>query len=346
MFNLNTNRALSVFMIAMLVFSASLAFTGGALATEPTVETSSDLQDGGTWADFNASSDDNKLIEFNNADAADGALVVWDPETGDTAEEAQSHLELDGDDDEFETVDDTNSIYGFNITADQLETVPMEASENKTVHMTIANQSDWTADNANTTTIEVTIDNTMERSVMYVGDYQIENEVYGLEQTDEDGMFGIEYLADRSTSLDTTRDIDGSNTTIYTYLAEDTAQTHFEDDLGELDDGEWTTSTLTMLDDSAVRNYAELPDDLDSETSTLKYDTSGSTDALVLEPGNDYDGETTMDVKVDTDPSWWEATQAYGFNPLGYDFSIPYLTGFAGSSLFAGGLLVSRRPAY
>ena len=308
----DTNRALAVFMTLLVAVSAIGAFAGSAAAAEPTVDTNSDLTDTDTWVDFNASSNDTKQINFTNTDAADGALVVWNPDTGTNPSEAQVHAEFDNSSDEFYVRNSTADEYGFNISGDDLATMPMEAGENKTVKFTIANESDWQSDSANLTTMDVTLDNTMERSVMYIGDYQVQNNAYGLEQTEEDGWI----FDDKSTSLDTTRTIDGSNTTVYAYLANDTAANHFDSDFGGLDAGDWTKDTLTQLgDDNAVKNYAnELPDDLSSDTSALRYDSSGSTDALVLELGDEYDGESEIDMQVDSDPGRIEKLTAYGFS--------------------------------
>lgn len=341
--------AATLFMVAMVVGAALVGgFAGSAAAAEPTTESSSDIQDGTTWADYNASPDDNKLVEFNNTDAADGALVVWDPETGSTPSEAQKHLDLDNSSSEFESTATGADSYAFNITADQLQTIPMEAGENKTVKFTIANQSDWDASDANLTTMDVTLDNTMERSVMYVGDYQIEQGAYGIEQTDEDGFLGVERFADRSTALDTTRDIDGSNTTVYAFIANDTAANHYDSDFGSLDSGDWTKDTLTQLDDeNAVKNYASaLPDDLSADTSALKYDTSGSTDALVLELGDEYDGQSTLDVSVNSDPGFFQKIGAYGvgvpFTDMNFGLPdwVPGVSGMAGADALALGVVV------
>lgn len=325
--------------LAIMLMVASV-FAIPAFAAAPTMESSSDVDEGTTIADFNASPDSNHTVEFNNTDAADGALVVWDPDTGDSPSEAQTHLELDNSSDEFETTDSGSDSYQFNITEDQLATVPMEAGENKTVKFSVYNQSDWTADSANVTTLNVTLDNTMERSVMYVGDQQVQNEDYGLEQNDGFdvpvadmtlSIWGSDY-----TSLDATRDIGGSNTTVHVYLANETAAEDFDSNIGGLDSETWSKSTVTTVDDGhAVRSYAgAVPSDVDNGTTTMTYD-SGSPDVLVFDIGEDFDGQSTIDVSTRSDAPLWTWGNTYGLGSLS-----PM---FLGGSVLAGGFVVFSR---
>ncbi|NUC75060.1 hypothetical protein HTZ84_22605 [Haloterrigena sp. SYSU A558-1] len=341
----NRSTVTTLLMVALVSLSAIGAFAGGAAAAEPTVDSDSDLQDTGTWVDFNASADDTKQINYTNTDAQDGALVVWDPATGSNASDAQVHAEFDNSSDEFYVRNSTADEYGFNISGDDLETVPMEAGENKTVKFTIANQSDWEDDAANLTTMDVTLDNTMERSVMYLGDHQVENEAYGLSHSNDEGYelpvvgMTMPFTGEQKTSMDTTRDIDGSNTTVYTYLANDSVQSQFNDNFGSLDSGAWSDDTLAQLGDgAAVKAYANsLPDDFSNDTSALKYDTSGSTDALVLELGEEHDGESQVDMQVNSDPGLRALFGAYGLEAFGLgSFSLGVLVLFGSRRRYGG----------
>ncbi|SEW32907.1 hypothetical protein [Natrinema salifodinae] len=323
-------------MVALVALAGIGAFAGSSAAAEPTVDSDSDLQDTDTWVDFNASENTTQKINYTNTDAQDGALVVWDPDTGDNASDAQVHAEFDNSSDAFYERNATADEYGFNLSGDDLETVPMEAGENKSVKVTIANQSDWEGENANLTTMDVTLDNTMERSVMYIGDHQVENEAYGLSHTDKDPKtvagINIPFTGEQATSLDTSRDIDGSNTTVYAYMANDSVASHFDDNFGSLDSATWSDDTLAQLgDDAAVKAYASsLPDDLDSSTSALKHDTSGSTDALVLELGDEHDGESSIDMQVNSDPGFSDLFSAYGleaFSIGGFSLGVLFVVG-------------------
>lgn len=149
-------------------------FTGATMAAAPTVDseatdtsTESEWTDGTTEDQFNASANDQSYIEAS-FDSQSPAVEIIDPDSGVVhAEYDNSSLEqtaaIDSDSD---GTDDT-WYYGGNVSHDDLATVPMDAGAEKNVTVSFIN--DTTAPSPDRTNITVTLNNTNERAVAYLG---------------------------------------------------------------------------------------------------------------------------------------------------------------------------------
>lgn len=338
----NTKRALAALaMVSVLVVSA-----GGALAAAPSVDTSgsdatsstSELQDGST-IDFDANSSDEHIVQ-----------IIGDNSTDYGVEFALNDSDHLADGTVFATNESLTNVstgsegthYNATVSEDELADVPMEVGANITMDVTA-----YQVENAsNSTTFQVHLNNTADRTVVYVGDSAADDsdlvDVSEDEGTDiplTDSSVNIPLLdgADKSTITAEDAKVNGSSTDVVVVLGNDTVADDYDESVGSLDDSAWNPDAgVSFVEDQGVRMFnSELPDDLDLDTTTMTYEEDvGGQAALVYDLGDDAEDESSVDVTAHSSAGLRTQAEAYGWTTAVFG---PSVAGFSLGALILFG---------
>lgn len=311
-----------------LVFVVGLALMAGpALAAAPTVDTettdtstTSDLTDGTTVTGFEAASDNYSYIEAS-FDSQNASVKVIDPDSGDViasndSDAMEQTAALDTD------TSGTNDTwyYAWNMSHDELATMPMDAGENKSVTVQFVN--DTSLDNPDMTNITVYLENTNDRAVVRAGSTATET---GLADIDEDSPGTLASLVGaESENISTVEGdnvgINGSQTEVlvvyadsevaepYETAAED-KKTWFGLSSSSYSAGDQIQNQVVIVEDHYYGVYSEsVPDaatDVDSVTHAT-YETVNGEPAHRISLGDSYEDESSIDVetKGNADAPW------------------------------------------
>jgi len=303
--NSNATRVLAVFMAIALA-------AGGALAAAPTIDTettntttTSDVTDGDTMAvGFDASADNHTWIEASSM-TENGSMELIDPDSGAVVYDNSTP----------DATDATNGHYAFNVTHDELDNIPVESGANETYTLRLYN--DTSVDNPDTTNITVYIEGVEGRSVVYaneqtLGDnFDLDTDGFEIETLDL-AVFDNEFA-------DTTAEnvaINGSNSTVTVHYANSSAADRLDTSVGDLAAGDWDKSTIVKVNDNAVKAYVnEAPDDVNESATYAVVDTSDND--VTAYTGDDYEGDTSVDVSVTANKGLLAQFDAYRLQMVG-----------------------------
>lgn len=321
---MTSTRSVATVLVAALALSAVAA--GGAMA-DPTVDTSatdatttvSDLQDGDTVS-FEANASNSYTVQINGTEATDYGVEI-----------ALNDSDSDADGVVFATNESAENVsdagggmahYNATISGDELADVPMQVGENVTVDVT----SYETANESNSTTFQVTLDNEADRSVIYVGDTSVESGDLA-SVADESGWtipaldYELPWGGDDSSTL--TADgvaVNGSSTDVVFVLGNSSVNDDFDSRIGSLDSGAWQPEAASYVDGAAAPIFAaNIPDSLpgalsgDSISSTTYESDVGGQPALVVDLGDEADGASSVDVEAASALGFFEQADAFGW---------------------------------
>lgn len=338
------SRQLAAILTAMLVLSGTL-IVGMAVAA-PTIDTSttdgtstqSEVTDGYAVDPFNGSGDVGHVVQINGTAGTTYEMKLVKNSTGVTYYTNTSVGNIST------ANNGANAHFNGTFTESNLDRVPMAIDENVTMDVVFYNTSN-TSDNA---TIQVTLNNTDERSVHRVDSGEIDSKAF-LSETEEDPL---NPLADPDTHLEVEEHdvtVNGSNTTVI-YTLEDTNATDPFDNATEVvdTDGAMTFMVVTM---EAGGDTHRLPVFLNEKNDDWSLSDDGSyavydsdADTFTFELGDEVDGESTVTIDATTDrygltdviTIWrtWGRTAAMDFvgqglssvNPLSIVPNIPTLS--------------------
>jgi hypothetical protein len=322
-----------------------------AMAAAPTVDTettdtstTSDWTDGHTVTQFNASADANSWIEASY-DSQNASVEIADNETGEVHLTNSSMEQTAAIDSSGDGSTDT-WYYAWNLSHDEMDQIPMDAEESKTLDVTFINDS--AMDNPDTTTIQVTLNNTDERAVVFVGD-TFTNDSNNFETETVQTAFGIEVLAfgdfgSESTMADIQQDnvaVNGSQTTLTLALAESNATDAFSAAAEDTEAGDFIRSQQVFVDGAPVPVYdSEAPDSANTTGTYGVYD--AGTDEVVVHLGDEHESKSAVDVHA-------VGNDAYSFSDrfdmFGLSAFMPFsLLGGLGFGMFGAGLFITGRP--
>lgn len=309
--------------VALVVISLLV----GAVAAAPSVDTETtdsatqtELTDGDTVSNFNASDTAQLSTLSVSYDSDNPGIKVIDPDTGATIE----YFKNSSDSSYFSVYDATNNSYNTTFNESDFAAVPMEAEENKSVTLRLIGNT--TKSSPNKTNITLHLNNTDERAVVYAADEVTGDDAPTGSATtaefDEDvTAFGVETLAsipgidshDVFSVDGESVGVNGSDTDIYVVYASDNASTAFSDAQdrkawGSYEDGDWVKTYQLSVEDT---NYPVYLDEAPDEEPDGTYGVTSSvgpsdTDAIKVELGDDAEDETAVDVSS-------TANDAYGF---------------------------------
>lgn len=303
-----TAKAAGVLIAIAVVLSVAV---GPALAVAPTVDTettdtstTSDWTDGHTVTNFEANSSNTSYIEAN-FETDNASVEIVDPDTG--------VVHASNTSDSMEETNTTNNYYAWNLSHDELATMPMDAGENKSITVRFIN--DTSVENPDTTEITVYLENQNYRAVVYAGDEAAAGTVTGLtvDNTNESTLFG--FGSERAQTHITADNvgIDGANTTEVTVIAANTSDadpfTDAEDRkaFGSYESGDFFGAHQFSIEghDHAVF-MSEAHEDVADGVTYATTGTVNGHDAYTIHLADDYEGETEVDVAT-------AANDKYGF---------------------------------
>lgn len=344
---LKSNRSIVIAAVAM---AAMLMAAPGTVAAQPAPSTAadSDISSGATVkiTTANESTTNWLNITADNTTTIDSADVDITHATRNTthytASDASSEYlyQADAVDTNGDGTNDADK-HAWEISNDEFADVPAEINENVTLNVTV----DLTNSSGSTGThqFQFTLSNGDQRSVIYLD----QNSPALESQTDDPGysvpfsdrtIEGFGYLADgQNTEVRDIRSINGSNTTVHVYLADEAAADHFSSKFGDSSAGDWDRDAIAKVDDAGAPMFnSELAGPLSDlgYGAAVTYDDSGDTPALVYEFGEEYNGETDVEVEAKSHPGFWEKRDAYGWDAISFGFGVVSMS---------SGLIVSRR---
>lgn len=300
----HTARLLVVLLVVSVVapfamMPAAAAPSGGPTIDAETATTGEEsaTKEGDTKDDYNASADANFTL-----------MVIAQNGTA-------PMLQVEENDSDVVHHEDTNPTnvtragggtrWNFTIGEDDLATMPYEAGDNVTIDLVVYNNSSTSSDN---NTYHIYLNTTQERSVIYVGDDEVDDDTDTTTEAsaeNESTWFG---LGDEIATSTATRDsvsVNGDKTDVIVVLANTSVADTYADALdrkrlGSFSDGEYVKFFQARIDGNPhpVVN-GEAGDALDDTDLTFaEYDEINGEDALTIDLGDEYDDEDTVDVEA------------------------------------------------
>jgi hypothetical protein len=283
----------SIVLVVALVLSA---LTAGSMAatvdTETTVTaTQSELTTGTTIVDYAGEPLANGDVEAN-VTSTDPAFRVIDGETGMVVDTfSGTDLNQTG---SVDTGTDGNAdawYYRTNVS-EAFQKVPINAGENKTVAIKIVD--DRTLDEANETYtwLNVTVDGVADRAIFAGTDDAL--------TFDQDGwsVLGFDLSVDDNVEWEQTDvGVNGSGSTVSLRVTNATGADRFATSADGLSSGDWIWTSQLWINETPHKVYYEsAPDDVDSSATYGVYDPTD--DTVTAHLGDDYDGESYVDMRV------------------------------------------------
>ena len=304
---LNSKRSTVFVALAMAVLMFASVGVAAAAPAAPTVTADSDIDEDVTIDLVDADEDTVSTLEISTDTADDVESATVEIEHTDRE---SVHYEADLDSDEYELVEEDNAdgedIHQWEISHDEFADVPAQINEDVGMTATITVEND---EGDSETSVEFTLANDEERSVMYVDDAAIDDD-------EIDGEIGVDADAFSVTEDTNFLGFGGEETNYDVYhidadrefatFEDEDEETHvsdieiaFDDDEAEaFDQRAAATSTdlapmLTMtFDDEVAFVFADdvNEDIVDTDQDTYGvYDTDEST--LMVSLGEDYEGD-------------------------------------------------------
>lgn len=291
------SRALRVLITVAVALAAVGLIAGGAAAATDTLAG----DDTDVIEDFNASDDDH--VEYSLAsDAAnfseDGTDTVYLNMTVN-----DEHVEVSNG-----SIDDTASSYTFNLSHDEMGTIPGDAGENTTITVNAWGE-DSTTNTVNTTvdTFDATLMYEDGYAVVYIGDTATAGDVDGvtINANEADGILATFGLAKDTYAVEADNVGLGNTsagTTIHVVAANQSSVDAFTDAedkrLGSYESEDYIGSHLVQLEGHTHAVFFEdAPvDDLASDYTYATVGERNGHDAYTIHVDEDYDGESSIDV--------------------------------------------------
>lgn len=332
MFDFDTDS--SIARIGVLA-TVALLLVSGAVMAAPTVDTettdtteTSDLRDGDTVADFNASDTDQiRTLSFSVTSSMEPGVKAVDPDTGLTIRSWTNDSEAIT----YDTSASGTHYYDFNVNESALNNMPIASGQNKTVTLRLIGNT--SADDPQTTNVTVYLDGVPGRTVRYVG-ADAESLSLG---TDGFSVAGFNFSVDPNAEIDSSSvAINGSDSTVTYHLADSEAADRFDEAVAsEAESGDWLLTQQLFIDSTAYKvYYQEAPDDV-ADGATYGVYKPGASD-VVVHTGDDFADADSIDVRM-------VGNNAYGILTRIQAFGLEGLTGGVGMAV-GGGMLVGALP--
>jgi hypothetical protein len=339
---------------AVAVMLALAMMVAPAMAAAPTVDTettdtstTSDWTDNTNVTDFDANASNSSYLEAS-FDSQNASIEIVDPETGtvhamNDSDAMQQTAALDTD------TSGTNDTwyYAWDLSHDELGTVPMDANESKAI--TVRFIDDTTLSNPNVTEITVYLENQDDRAVVYAGDAAADGGVSGLDLSTSmnEPWLGVFGNTEASTTIEANSVGLGPNpnATDVTVIAANTSnEDPFEQALsksyGSYSDGAFVPNHQLVINENkhAVFNNEAPEGVLDGATYAHTTTVDGH-DAYMVSIGEDYSNESSVDMttKANKEYGWFGGMVAED-RALGglFENGMPITTGFGAGQLTAG----------
>lgn len=290
------SRALRVLIVTAVALAAIGAFAGGAAAATDTLagDGTDEIQD------FNASSDD--YVEYTlNSDAVNFS------EDGTTS----VHLNMTVNDEHVtvsnSTISGSASSYTFNLSQDELGTIPGNAGENTTITVNA-----WGEDSAgNTSTTTDTFDATLlfhdGYAVIYVGDAASAGDVTDVSMTAEEPEGWLSAFQDSTYTVEADAVGLGQNasgTTIHVVAANQSDSDAFSEADGQAIWGSYSEGDFHKGHRLLVEGHkhavfhTEVADFVVDDYTYATVSERNGHDTYSVHVGDDYDGESSMDIET------------------------------------------------
>jgi hypothetical protein len=319
MTNRNTKTVVAIALAALLV-SAGAA---NVLAAKPSIDnettntpSTSELTDGSTIniSDGGINDSDYHYVQYT-ADSANSSVEIT----------------LNGTDDEggavfyenktAETIDSASDTYRVNFSERVLADVPRAINENVTLDLTITNDTE--AENPDTTTIQVHLQNGDDRSVVYVSGADVssdeDDDIIALNKSKK--IAGFEYSStDYAKVSGLNRDVNGSATEVAVIYGNDSVASDYSEAVAsDAGSGDWVLMQAAALDGTPVKVYNDAAsDNVDEGDSYGVYESDiGGESGTVYHLGDDYSDASSVEIESygnkDYSPmSFWDVTSAFG----------------------------------
>lgn len=292
-------------IVTVAVFLALAMLAGPAAAAVPTVDsettntaTTSDWTDGSSVSGFEANSSNTTYLEAS-FDTKNASVEIADPNTGivhySNASMQQTYA------------DSTNNTwhYAANFSNDELATMPMGASEDKSVTVRFINDSEM--DNPDTKEITVTLNNTDDRAVVYAGSEAQAGNVADVDASTEqpEGILATVGIKSDSHLVEADNVALGDNATgtTVTVIAANTSGVDVfsqaeEKTFGSYEEGDFLSEHALTLQghNHAVFKEAAPTEDLADGITYAEVTTVHGHDAYQVHVDEDYSGESSVDV--------------------------------------------------
>lgn len=306
-----TIRVGGIATVAVLLALAMLV--APAMAAAPTVDTettatstTSDWTDGSSVNGFEANSSNTSWIEAN-FDSANASIEIVDPDTGvvhasndsDAMGLTKNDSSGDGSTDEW--------FYNWNLSHDELATMPHDAGENKSITVRFINDSSM--DSPDTTEITVYLDAVDERAVVYAGSEAQAGNVADVDASTEqpEGILATVGIKSDSHLVEADNVGLGNNSTgtTVTVVAANTSGvdvfSQAEDKkIGSYEEGDFMkTHTLSIEGHKHAVFMGPAPtEDLADGYTFGEATTVNGHDAYQIHVDEDYDGQSNIDVST------------------------------------------------
>lgn len=329
-----TKRASSIAIVALVAAAVGLALTGAAAADTTT------LAGDGTdhITDFNASESDH--LEYSlSSDGTD-----FGTDGTDTV-----YLNMTVNDEHVSTsnnsIESADTSYTFNVSHDDMNTIPGEPGENTTVTVNAwGEDTDTDTVNTSVTTFDATLTYHDDYAVVYVGDTATDGEIDDIDAETATESTWLGFGSDvSSTNVDADNVALGDNasgTTIHVIVANQSSEDTFSDAedkrLGSYESGDFMPTHLLTIEGhhQAVFN-SDAPDSLVDDYTYATTGDRGGHDAYTVHVDEDYEDESNVDVSATANgeygwgDAFWTKRDAFG-GALGALTAGLFLFGLAG----------------
>jgi len=319
MTNRNTKTVVAIALAALLV-SAGAA---NVLAAKPSIDnettnttSTSELTDGSTIniSDGGINESDYHYVQYtadSNNSSVEITLNGTDDEGGAVFYENKT----------AETIDSASDTYRVNFSERVLADVPRAINENVTLDLTITNDTE--AENPDTTTIQVHLQNGDDRSVVYVSGADVssdeDDDIIALNKSKK--IAGFEYSStDYSKVSGLNRDVNGSATEVAVIYGNDSVASDYSEAVAsDAGSGDWVLMQAAALDGTPVKVYNDAAsDNVDEGDSYGVYESDiGGESGTVYHLGDDYSDASSVEIESygnkDYSPmSFWDVADAFG----------------------------------
>lgn len=319
-------RTLGAVGLAAIMLLAMAA--GPAMAAAPTVDTEttdtstqSDVTDGSNVTGFEASSDNNTYLEAS-FDSTNASIEIVDPDSGvvHASNDSDAMTQTAAVDSDSDGTNDT-WYYAWNVSHDELATMPMDAGENKSITVRFIN--DTSLDNPDTTEITIYLENVEDRAVVYAGSEAAAGNVSGVEVTSEtdEPFIGLFSSAEDSTTVEADSVDLGNNTssTTVTVIAADTGgadvfgQAEASKLVGSYGAGDYMSSHALVIDGeqhAVFSGAGEAPtDELATDVTYAETTTVDGEDAYQITVGDEHSGAVDIETRANDGYGAYESFQ-------------------------------------
>jgi len=298
-----TNSKLIAALLAFLIITTGAA-AAATFDTETTdTGTQSDISGASTTVDlYPGNSSEALYVETDGATSSNLTLEITPAEAGvDTVVYENSTPD---------TVNDSAGHYAWNVTHDELEGIPRDESGGM-FNLSVYNDSGGKILNT-----EVTFNTPEDQgAVLWIGAGGEGSSMTSLvadsvEMSTEDSWHSEKNVS--TWSGYTT--VNGSQSTLTVDVANDSTADAYASAAEGVEDDEWMIASTVWINGIPHKVYKnELPDDVDSDQTTVVYD--NDTEQMTVDLGSEYEGTSTVNVRA-------TANEGYAFGELWSNFGV------------------------